>query len=481
MKKLLRLPFLAAFLFNGLIAIAQSAGGIGGGYFPDGTHTFTSWQPIHDIAGKYWPNLLYRTRRYYDTMDQRRQKYEWEVQFKNTYSQKISFMIGFGEQGSHSPASMQMFDGTTYLFTDYTVSVCDPNNRDYDAMPTDFIPGIFLNSHDEMEIFLKQVAFGDKPAPEDNSGNAPAPAAASPPSPPPFENQNPATPAPEQVQATVSQMFSAARTAFNQKDYDAVIADATKALELNPYNVEGYNWLADAKRMKSDWAGAVAAYDKSIALKSDNANAYFYRGLARSNLGDYDGEIADNAQAIQLNPTSNEYNNRADGKRHKNDYDGAICDFDQAIQLDAHNGYAYVGRGLSKQAKGDLDGAIADYYLAIEKQADFDLAKQSLEAALKAKAQNGTASQSAGQQNNQIGEVVVTDISPMAGQQSGGVELYLATFRFSDLNLTFPDERVGDRLWIKGSEYQVTEVSQNRLGLQNTATKEVKYSYLRKN
>ena len=53
---------------------------------------------------------------------------------------------------------------------------------------------------------------------------------------------------------------------------------------------------------REDWATAIACFDKAIQLEPYNANAYDYRGGAYIHLEEYDKAIADFTAAIRINP-----------------------------------------------------------------------------------------------------------------------------------------------------------------------------------
>jgi tetratricopeptide (TPR) repeat protein len=114
----------------------------------------------------------------------------------------------------------------------------------------------------------------------------------------------------------------------------------------------------------------IAACDRVIASGkiggSRLAFAYYNRGLAELEIGEYDRAIADLDASIRLDPTSaSTFNNRGSAWYAKGDPDRAIADFDKAIQLDPAYAFAYNNRGEVWRDKGDFNRAIADYGKAI--------------------------------------------------------------------------------------------------------------------
>ncbi|HCP19204.1 MAG TPA: hypothetical protein DIT62_08025, partial [Alphaproteobacteria bacterium] len=64
---------------------------------------------------------------------------------------------------------------------------------------------------------------------------------------------------------------------------------------------------------------------------------------------------------IILNPTNDKvWNNRGVAKSELGDYQGAVTDCDEAIRLNPRNSDAWSNRGLAKIKLGDYQDAITD-------------------------------------------------------------------------------------------------------------------------
>ena len=115
-----------------------------------------------------------------------------------------------------------------------------------------------------------------------------------------------------------------------------------------------------------DLEGSIADYDEAIRLDPKGASAFNNRGISRSDLGDLEGSIADYDEAIRLDPKdASAFNNRGISRSDLRDFKGAIADYDEAIRLDPKDAVAFNRRGVAKYDLGDFKGSIADYDEAI--------------------------------------------------------------------------------------------------------------------
>jgi tetratricopeptide (TPR) repeat protein len=112
----------------------------------------------------------------------------------------------------------------------------------------------------------------------------------------------------------------------------------------------------------------VSAQSPQIIIVQNSAEDLFNSGLAKSEVGDIPGAIADYTAAIRLNPNyAKAYNKRGiiHGRNLK-DYPAAKADFDRAIEINPNYGDAYYNRARVHEFLEDQDGAIGDYHKAAE-------------------------------------------------------------------------------------------------------------------
>jgi len=165
--------------------------------------------------------------------------------------------------------------------------------------------------------------------------------------------------------------------AYADDNFDKALPYFSSAIESLPTNVtvnpaEAYFYRGIAYGNKGDYDHSIADFDKAIQLKPNYATAYFNRGVAYANKGDHDRAIADYSKAIQFTPNLAEaYSNRGVAYANKGDHDRAITDFDKAIQLEPDDASAYNNRGVVYGDKGDYDRAITDYDKAIQLKPDY--------------------------------------------------------------------------------------------------------------
>ncbi len=98
-----------------------------------------------------------------------------------------------------------------------------------------------------------------------------------------------------------------------------------------------------------------------------SAEDYCNHGRNKFLRGDFDGAIADDTSAIELDPKyADAFADRGHAKQAKGDNVGAIADYSRLIELEPKSAFACTWRGDARLAKDDLDGAMADYNHAIE-------------------------------------------------------------------------------------------------------------------
>lgn len=150
------------------------------------------------------------------------------------------------------------------------------------------------------------------------------------------------------------------------------LLDAINSLSLSSEQAKAkrlYDEAMDAFE-RGDLPNAIRLFTDSIHIIPDYPPAYGHRAIARKQLGDIDGAIADYTRAIKFSvnyPAYAEYyyHNRGIAFHIKQEYDRAIEDYTEALNLNPQFADACSRRGTSKAAKGDLTGAIRDYTAAM--------------------------------------------------------------------------------------------------------------------
>jgi tetratricopeptide (TPR) repeat protein len=111
---------------------------------------------------------------------------------------------------------------------------------------------------------------------------------------------------------------------------------AQTQLAANPQTADEYVDSAQAKEKNNDLQGALADYNRAIAIDAKSIKAYIFRATLKGfKLEDFRGSIADFTKAIELNPELDvAYAGRGVIKGYKlNDREGGIKDLRIAAKL----------------------------------------------------------------------------------------------------------------------------------------------------
>ena len=128
------------------------------------------------------------------------------------------------------------------------------------------------------------------------------------------------------------------------------------------------------------WRGRQALSDGRYALAIENFNilarldstdywSFFFRGIAKYNLGDLRGAQTDFNTSVRLNPVfTNGFHYRAITESRFGDYEAAFRDFDRALELRPGQIGIYFSRGVANFLAQKFDDAVADFDYYIKKE-----------------------------------------------------------------------------------------------------------------
>jgi tetratricopeptide (TPR) repeat protein len=127
------------------------------------------------------------------------------------------------------------------------------------------------------------------------------------------------------------------------------------------------------------WAGERRLFGDDDGDDPHLAPAWNNRGLAHSNLGQWDKAVADFSKAIELDPKlAGAWNGRGFAYFNLGQYDKAVADFSRAFEVDPHLAPAWNNRGLAHSNLGQYDKAVADLTRVIELAPTFARAHNAL-------------------------------------------------------------------------------------------------------
>ena len=154
------------------------------------------------------------------------------------------------------------------------------------------------------------------------------------------------------------------------------LADGKYSLAIENFNILSQLDTSDhwtfffrgiAKYNLGDLRGAKRDFDRSVRLNPVFTSGYHYRGITESRFGNYDAALADLQHAIDLRPGSEGlYFSRGVTYFLSQQFDKAVKDFDRYIRKAPKDPSAYLNRGASYLFLGDTLQAVNDYNKAIK-------------------------------------------------------------------------------------------------------------------
>lgn len=157
------------------------------------------------------------------------------------------------------------------------------------------------------------------------------------------------------------------RHALAEGKYAQAIENFNVLSQLDTADYWTFFFRGIAKYNLGDLRGAKRDFDRSVSLNPVFTSGYHYRGITESRFGNYE-EALDNLQrAIELRPGYvGLYFSRGVTHFLAQQFDKAISDFDRYIRKEPKDPSAYLNRGASYLFLGDTLKAVQDYNKAIK-------------------------------------------------------------------------------------------------------------------
>lgn len=145
-----------------------------------------------------------------------------------------------------------------------------------------------------------------------------------------------------------------------------------EAIRLAPDLAEAYRLRGKIRYFrKLDIAAVVADYGQVVRLLPRDANAYYMRGLAYSELKQDALAFSDYSRAIDIDPeNATVLDMRGKMRADRGDVEGALADFSAAIRTDRWEYPSRLARAKLYRNQGKLRIALADYDKAIAQNED---------------------------------------------------------------------------------------------------------------
>jgi len=161
--------------------------------------------------------------------------------------------------------------------------------------------------------------------------------------------------------------FMRGRQALSEGRYAQAIENFNVLARLDTTDYWNYFFRGIAKYNLGDVRGAKNDFDRSVRINPVFTDGYHYRGITSSRFGDYEAALADLQHAIDLRPGNvGLYFSRGVTYFLSQQFEKAVKDFDKYIRKEPRDPSAYLNRGASWLFLGDTLKAVNDYNKAIK-------------------------------------------------------------------------------------------------------------------
>ena len=161
--------------------------------------------------------------------------------------------------------------------------------------------------------------------------------------------------------------FARGRQALADGKYALAIENFNILSQLDTTDCWTYFFRGIAKYNLGDIRGANRDFDRSVRVNPVFTSGYHYRGITQSRFGDYEAALNDIQKAIELRPGyTGLYFSRGVTYFLSQQFDKAVDDFDRYIRREKKDPSAYLNRGASYLFLGDTLKALNDYNKAIK-------------------------------------------------------------------------------------------------------------------
>lgn len=156
------------------------------------------------------------------------------------------------------------------------------------------------------------------------------------------------------------------RQALSDGKYSLAIENFNILSRLDTTDYWSFFYRGIAKYNLGDIRGAQQDFNASVRLNPVFTNGYHYRAITKSRFGEYDDALKDYETAISLRPGyMGLYFSRGVTYFLARRFDSAVQDFDRYIKQESSDPSAYLNRGASYLFLADTTKALADYNKAI--------------------------------------------------------------------------------------------------------------------